>query len=100
MKSVSENLVKLLAERCALLSWRDLGEPQTDYSALTSGQAHLVVRCYLRSRLLWIHRLLFALHHAIIDAVFHVGALVLLPEQPFVIGLVLRKEQRHLALAG
>ena len=47
-----------------------------------------------------VHRALLALHHAVVDAVLDVGALVLLPEKPLVVCFVLGEEQRHLAFAG
>ena len=55
----------------------------------------------LGALLFGVHRALIALHHAVVDAVLDVGALVLLPgEKPLVVRFVLGEEQRHLAFAG
>ena len=78
-----------------------LGEPQANHAGLTGADVDLVVRRDLGALLAGVHRVLVALHHAVVDAVLDVGALVLLPgEEPLVVGFVLGEEQRHVAFAG
>ena len=49
--------------------------------------------------LVGIHGVLVAVHHAVVDAILDVGALVLLArEKPLVVGFVLGEEQRHVAI--
>ena len=70
-------------------------------SGLTGADIEPVVRRDLGALLAGVHRVLLALHHAVVDAVLDVGALVLLPgEKPLVVCFVLGEEQRHLAFAG
>jgi hypothetical protein len=84
----------LLSEGFALLVRR--GEPQANHFGLTGAYIDLVVRCHLGALLPWVHGGLFALHHAVVDAVLDVGAFVLLSEEPFVVRFVLGEEQRHI----
>ena len=100
-KPVSEDFIKLLSKGIALLVRRSLGEPQANHCGLTGADIDLVVRRDLGALLAGVHGALVALHHAVVDAVLDVGALVLLPgEKPLVVCFVLGEEQRHLAFAG
>ena len=78
-KPVSEDFIKLLSEGFALLVRRIVGEPQANHFGLTGADIDLVVRRDLGALLFRVHRALIALHHAVVDAVLDVGALVLLP---------------------
>ena len=98
---VGKDLVERLAERLALLVQETAGEPQANHRGLTGADIDVVVRRDLGALLLGVHRVLMALHHAVVDAVLDVGALVLLPgKQPLVVGFVLGEEQRRVAFAG
>src|SRR5271157_335889 len=100
-KPVSKDLIKLFAKGFALLVWRSLGEPQANHYGLTGADIGVVVRRDLGALLLGIHRALIALHHAVVDAIFDVGAIVLLlGEQPLVVGFVFGEEQRRLTFAA
>src|SRR5208337_5276444 len=86
---VSEHFIKLFSEGFALLVWRTLGEPEANHFGLTSIDLDSVVRRNLGALLGRVHRAVFALHHAVVDAVFDEGALVLLPrEKPLVVRFV------------
>ena len=98
-KPVVEQRVESLAKGLALLGRRVAGQPQANDGALPGADCDLVVRRDLGALLAGIHRLQPALHHAVVDAVLDVGALVFGAEQPRVVGFVLGEEQRHLALA-
>ena len=101
-KPGGKDLIKLLAKGlCSSGSGEACGEPQANHCGLTGADIDLVVRRDLGALLLGVHRVLMALHHAVVDAVLDVRALVLLPgKQPLVVGFVLGEEQRHLAFAG
>ena len=77
-KPVSEDFIKLLSEGFALLVRRTVGEPQANHFGLTGTDIDLVVRRDLGALLVRVHRGLFTLHHAVVDAVLDVGAFVLL----------------------
>ena len=100
-KPISEDFIKLLSEGFARLVRRTVGEPQANHFGLTGAYIDLVVRRDLGARLAGVHRALVALHHAVVDAVLDIGALVLLPgEKQLVVCFVLGEEQRHIAFAG
>ena len=80
-----QDLVKLRAERgaVAVVFWLSRQEPgheaQPHGCRLAGADRQLVVGRDLGALLLGVHRALFALHHAVVDAVLDIGALVLLP---------------------
>ena len=78
-KPLRKDFIKLLSEGFALLVRRTVGEPQANHFGLTGADIGLVVRRDLGALLAGVHRALVALHHAVVDAVLDVGALVLLP---------------------
>ena len=98
-KPVSEVLVERLAKGLALLVRNSAGEPQANHARLTGTDRGPVVRRDLGAVFLWIDRVLPAVYHTLVDAVFDVGALVLGPEQPGMVGFVFGEEQRHVAFA-
>ncbi len=98
-KPVSEYFSKLLPEGFVLLARRE--EPQANHFGLTGTNIHLVVRRDLGALFAGVHRIVVALHDAVVDGVPDVGALVLLPgEKQLVVCFVLGEEQRHIAFAG
>ncbi len=76
-KPVCKHFLKLLPKGFALLVWRTLGEPQANHFGLTGIYHGPVVRRDLGALLAWVYRALIALHQPIVDAILHVGALVL-----------------------
>ena len=100
-QAVSEEFIKLLTEGFVFNVWGTLGEAQANHFALTGAYIDPVVRRDLGALLSGVYRALLALHHAVVDAVLDVGALVLLPgEKQFVVCFVFGEEQRHIAFAG
>ena len=100
-KPISEDFIELLSEGFALLTRRILGKPKANHLGLTSTDIEPEVGCDLGALLLRIHYNLIALHHAVVDAILDVAAVVLLPrEKAFVVGFILSEEQRHLAFTG
>ena len=100
-KPVGKDVVEWLSEGFALRTRRRAGEPQANHLALTGTDGDLVLRRDLGALLAGVHSSLVPLHHAVVDAVLDVGALVLLPgEEQLVVRFVLGEEQRHVAFAG
>ena len=98
---VGEEVVECLAEGLALRRRGRVREPQANHLALAGADGDRVVRRDLGALLAGVHRILVPLHHAVVDAVLDVRALVLLPgEEPLVVRFVLGEEQRHVAFAG
>ncbi len=75
------------------------GEAQPHRRGLAGTDGEPVVGGHLGSGLLGVHCFLLAQHHAVVDAVFDVWGLVGRAENALVVGFVVGKEQRHLALA-
>ena len=99
-KPVSEDLIERLAKGLARLVRKSAGEPQANHFRLAGGERDLVVRRDLGALLVRIHRIVAAVHHTVVDAVFDVTALVCgAGKQPLVIRFVLGEEQRHFAFA-
>src|SRR6266481_30272 len=89
----SEDLVKLFSEVFGLHVRKTAGEPQPNHFDLTAAYTGLVVRGDLGALLVGVYGALVAVHHTIVDAVFEVGALILLPgEKQFVVCFILGEE--------
>ena len=98
---VREDFIKLHPEWIALLDWTALKKPQADHFALTGIKLDAVVRTNFGALFIGVHRVLFALHHVVVDAVLGVWTLVLLSgKKPLVVCFVLCEEQRHITFAG
>src|SRR5260370_42069346 len=87
-KPVSENIIKLLSERFSLLFQRIVGEPRANHFSLIGTHTKPIVCRDLGALLTRVYCALVALHHAVVDAVLDVGALVLLAEKPLVVRVV------------
>ena len=98
-KAVNENLIEGLAKRLALPLQVTAGQPQANHTRLASPDRDVIVRSDLGAVLVRIHCVLSTVHHTLVDAVFDIGALVLSPEQPGVVGFVFGEQQRHVAFA-
>ena len=57
------------------------------------------MRGRLRPRLRWVHGVLIPLNHVIVDSIFHIPTGVDSSEEPFIVGLIFREQQRDLSLA-
>ena len=98
-KPLGEEVIERLAKGLALRVQETAGEPQANHARLTGADRHLVVGRDLGAVFVGIDGVLPAVYHTLIDAVFNVGALVLSPEQPGVVGFVVGEEERHVAFA-
>ena len=77
------------------------GEAQPQGCRIAGFYFQPVVRRDLGAPLFGIHCTLIALYHAVVDAVFHVRAVVrIVGKESGIIRFILGKEQRHLAFAG
>ena len=75
-----------------------VGESQADYHCLSRTDRQLVMSCSFRARVLRIDRLRSAMHDVVINAILHIGSVVLHSKQPPDVGLVLCKQQLWRAL--
>ena len=75
-----------------------VGESQADNYGLSSTDRQLVMSCSFRARVLRIDRLRSAMHDVVINAILHIGSVVLHSKQPPDVGLVLCKQQLWRAL--
>ena len=77
------------------------GEAQPHGRRLAGSNLQPVVRRDLGALLVGVHRVLMALYHAVVDAVFDVRAVVrIVGKESGIVRFILGKEQRHLAFAG
>src|SRR4029453_16701019 len=74
-------------------------QPQLQNFCTSSGDGDLVVSRGLRATAIGIHSLPLAVDDVIIDAIFHIGRGVWNLEDPLVVRLVLREQQRDVPIA-
>ena len=96
-----EDVVERLSEGLGLLVRRRAREAHANHLGLTGADGDLVVCRDLRALPAGVHGILAAVDDAVVDAVLHVRALVLLPrKESLVVGFVLGEQQRNVAFAG
>ena len=86
-------------ERIAHGGRRLVAQPQPDGGRLPGAHGELIVRGSFCSRVLRVDGILLSVHHVVVDPVFDVRAGVGRAEDPLVVRLVLREQQRNISLA-
>ena len=90
---------KLVPERFAHGGGRLVAQPQPDGGRFPGAHRELVVRGGFRPVMFRVDGVLLSGHHIVVDPVFDITAGIGRAEDPLVVGLVLREQQRDFSLA-